>query len=69
MLTLLEKMADYLQSNLTGDQLVNLITQLDTAEISPIRTPEGTLTLGEEHYEFYVDEASLWETVKGAYCE
>ena len=68
-LTLLEKMADYLQTNLTGDQLVNLITQLDESKVSPIRSPQGTLTLGEEHYEFYVDADALWENVKNAYCE
>lgn len=66
---MLEKLGEYLQSNLTGQQLSDLITQLDKSEVSPIRTPEGTLIVGEEHYEFYVDEDSLWELVKATYCE
>lgn len=67
-LTLLEKLSDYLQTNLTGDQLVNFITQLDESEISPIRPPQGTLTLKDGHYAFYVDLDPTWEDVKRAYC-
>lgn len=66
---LLEKLGEYLQSNLTGQQLSDLITRLDHSEISPICYPEGKLVFGGEHYEFYVDEDSLWEIVKSAYCE
>lgn len=66
---LLEKLGDYLQSDMTGQQLSDLITRLDNSEISPIRYPEGKLVMGAEHYEFYVDEDSLWEIVKSAYCE
>lgn len=66
---LLEKLGDYLQSDMTGQQLSDLITRLDHSEIYPIRYPEGKLTFGGEHYEFYVDEDSLWEIVKSAYCE
>ena len=66
---LLEKLGEYLQSDLTGQQLSDLITRLDHSEVSDIRSPEGKLVLGEEHYEFYVDEGSLWELVKSVYCE
>lgn len=66
---MLEKLGDYLQSDMTGQQLSDLITRLDNSEISPIRYPEGKLVMGAEHYEFYVDEDSLWEIVKSAYCE
>lgn len=66
---LLEKLGEYLQSDLTGQQLSDLITRLDHSEVSDIRSPEGKLVLGEEHYEFYVDEDSLWELVKSVYCE
>lgn len=65
---LLEKLSEFLQSDLTAQQLSDLITRLDKAEISPIRYPEGELRLGERYYEFYPDEASLWEMVKNAYC-
>ena len=68
MVKLLEKLSDYLQTNLTGDQLVNFITQLDESEISPIRPPQGTLTLEDGHYAFYVDLDPTWEDVKRAYC-
>lgn len=64
----LEKMAEYLQSDLTAQQLAELIQKLDTYETSPIAVPQGELVLGEQYYEFYVDKASLWEIVKNAYC-
>lgn len=66
---LLEKLSGYMQTNLTGQQLANLLEQLDSYQISPIRTAEGELRSGTEYYEFYVDEASLWEIVKDAYCQ
>lgn len=68
-LKVVEKMSEYLQSNLTAQQLSDLMAKLDQYQISPIRYPEGELRLGERYYEFYVDEASLWEIVKSAYCE
>ena len=66
---LLEKLGEYLQTDLNGQQLSDMITRLDHSEIPPIRCPEGKLVVGEEHYEFYVDEDSLWKLVKAAYCE
>lgn len=66
---LLEKLGEYLQTDLNGQQLSDMITRLDHSEIPPIRYPEGKLVVGEEHYEFYVDEDSLWKLVKAAYCE
>lgn len=68
-LKLVEKLADYLQSDLTAQQLSDLMERLDNFSVSPIRSPEGQLVEGKEHYEFYVDEASLWEVVKAVYCE
>lgn len=68
-LKLVEKLADYLQSDLTAQQLSDLMERLDNSSVSPIRSPEGQLVEGEEHYEFYVDEGSLWEMVRTAYCE
>ena len=66
---LLEKLSEYLQSDLTAQQLSNLATRLDKSEVSPIRYAEGELKKGEEYYEFYADEASLWAMVKEAYCK
>lgn len=66
---LVKRLADFLQSNLTAQQIVDLIDRLDYFEIAPVRTPDGELRLGERYYEFYVDEVSLWETVKSVFCE
>ena len=67
-LRLVEKLGSYMQSNMTGQQLSDLIEKLDTYHINPIRYPEGELIVGQKYYEFYVDQDSLWEIVKGAYC-
>lgn len=63
------KLVDYLQTDLTAQQLSDLTVRLDQTQISPIRYAQGELIEGEKHYEFYVDEASLWDAVKTAYCE
>ncbi len=65
---LVETLAEYLQSDMTAQQLADLVEQLDAAQVSPIVYPEGDLVVGKEYYEFYADEASLWELVKNAYC-
>ena len=69
MVKLLEKLSEFLQSDLTAQQLSDLLTRLDKSEISPIRYAEGELKQGEQYYEFYPEEASLWTMVKQAYCE
>lgn len=66
---LLEKLSEFLQSDLTAQQLSDLVTRLDNSEISPIRYAEGELKQGEQYYEFYPTESSLWDMVKRAYCE
>ena len=65
---LVAKLSEYLQSDLTAQQLQDMVTMLDNAAISPIRAPEGKLVLGEQYYEFYADESSLWDMVHTAYC-
>ena len=69
MVKLLEKLSEFLQSDLTAQQLSDLVTRLDKSEISPIRYTEGELKLGEQYYEFYPAESSLWAMVKQAYCK
>lgn len=66
---LLEKLSDFLQSDMTAQQMSDMIQRLDKATILPIRYPDGDLILGEEYYEFYVDEDSLWKIVRNAYCQ
>lgn len=68
-LKLVEKMSEHLQTDLTAQQLSDLIQSLDQSQISPIRVAEGELLTGAEHYEFFADEASLWEIVQQAYCQ
>lgn len=69
MVKLLEKLSEFLQSDLTAQQLSDLVTRLDNSEISPIRYAEGELKLGEQYYEFYPAKSSLWDMVKKAYCK
>ena len=64
---LLEALSEYLQSDMTAQQLSDFLTRMDTADIAPIRYAEGELR-ATEHYEFYPEEASLWEMVYAAYC-
>ena len=66
---LVEKMGEHLQSDLTAQQLADFVESLDKSQISPFRTPEGELLIGTQFYEFFVDETSLWEIVKRAYCQ
>lgn len=68
-LKLVEKLGEYLQSDLTAQQLSEWMERLDKSLVSPIRTADGELVVGAEFYEFFVDEASLWEIVKQAYCK
>ena len=68
-LKLVEKLGEHLQTDLTTQQLSDLVQTLDQSRISPIRTADGELIAGAQYYEFFVDEASLWEIVKQAYCQ
>lgn len=66
---LMEKTGQLLQTDLTVQQLSELVQYLDQSAVSPFRTPEGELIVGAEHYEFFADETSLWGIVKQAYCQ
>lgn len=68
-LKLVEKAGEFIQSDLTAQQLSDLVVFLDQAKVSPIRTADGELLVGKAHYEFFVEEASLWEIVKRACCQ
>lgn len=69
MVKLLGKLSEFLQSDLTAQQMSDLVTRLDQADISPIRYCQGELKKGEAYYEFYPDETSLWSMVQEAYCQ
>lgn len=68
-LKLVEKMGEQIQTDLTAQQLSDFVESLDKSQISPIRTADGELIAGARFYEFFVEEASLWEIVKQAYCQ
>lgn len=68
-LKLVEKMGEQIQTDLTAQQLSDFVESLDKSQISPIRTADGELIAGAQFYEFFVEEASLWEIVKRAYCQ
>lgn len=68
-LRLVEKMSEHMQTDLTAQQLSDLLQTLDQSKILPIRTADGELVTGAVYYEFFVDETSLWEIVKRAFCK
>lgn len=68
-LKVIEKLGKRLQTDLTGNQLSDLLKRLDQYQVSPIRYAKGELLTGSEYYEFYVDRASLWEIIRNAYCQ
>ena len=68
-LKLVEVIGEHIQTDLTAQQLSDFVESLDESRISPINTADGELVAGTEYYEFYVDEASLWEIVRQAYCQ
>lgn len=66
---LLKVLDKVVQTNLGADDLLDMAMFLDECEINPVLFADGELTVGEEYYEFYVDENSLWECVRTAFCE
>ncbi len=63
----IEKLSDYMVTELDARQLASLVTKLDSYEFKGIVTAKGELVLG-EHYEFYADEDDLWSIVLKACC-
>ncbi len=64
----------FLCTNLTVNNMSEMVEDLCNYEILPVVTPEGTYTSkdrfdeGIEHAEFTPDEASLWDCVYKAFC-
>ena len=64
----------FLCTNLTVNNMSEMVEDLCNYEILPVVTSEGTYTKndrfdsGIEHAEFTVDEASLWDCVFKAFC-
>ena len=58
----------YLTTDLSAEQVTDMVNYLVQYEILPVLTPEGQYLMGEEYAEFYVNDASLWQCVRGIFC-
>lgn len=58
-----DQVSDYLVTNLSMNALSGLIDRYSHYPIVEVVSPEGENVLGEEYFEFYVDEQSLDELV------
>ena len=59
----------YLTTDLTVNDISDIVDRLCNYEILPVVSPDGELKLGEEFVEFYVDDDSLWQNVKTVFCK
>ena len=59
----------YLTTDLTVNDISEIVERLCNYEILPVVSPDGELKLGEEFVEFYVDDDSLWQNVKTVFCK
>ncbi len=50
------------------EQIADISSALRDYTVLPVVTPNGQYVMGEDYAEFYVDEASLAECVKSAFC-
>lgn len=66
-LKILEKTEDYIVSDMSGNEITDTVTKLDTYEILPSISYAGTYKQG-EYAEFYADMDSVWECVTEALC-
>lgn len=64
----LDRVGEYLVSDMSGNELAQYVSLLDTYELLPVLTYDGRYELG-EYAEFYADPASLWDCVTAAFCE
>ena len=58
-----EEVAQYLVSDCSVNTITGMIERYGDYEIREVTTPEGTNVMGEEYYEFYVDEEKLDELI------
>ena len=64
----LETLDPYLVTDMSGNEISELVNRMNQYDILPAATYKGTYQLG-TYAEFYADNASVWEIVKDAYCE
>ena len=58
----------FMTTNLSVNQISEIIADLAEHEILPVILPEGELKMGERFAEFYPDETSVWSCVYTAFC-
>lgn len=58
----------FMCTDLTVNDMSEIVDQLCEYEILPVTSPEGELIMGEKYAEFYADDASLWECVRKTFC-
>ena len=59
----------FLCTDLSVENMSDIANELCEYEILPVLTPSGEYVMGEEFAEYYMDDASLWECVKTAFCD
>lgn len=65
---LVEKLSNYMVTDMTADAISRLAEKLDKYEIGEVRFASGDNVLGEQFYEFYVDKDDLWDIVREEMC-
>ncbi len=58
----------FLCTDLSVENISDITRWLQEYRLEPTLTPEGEYVMGEEFAEFYVDEVSLWDCVRTAFC-
>ncbi len=59
----------FLCTDLTVNNISEIVDDLCEYEILPVITPEGEYAFDGTHALFYLDEASLWQCVYSAFCK
>lgn len=65
----IETMSQFLQSDMTADQIADLLTVLDRYAISSITPLPGMVMRPGVYYEYILDMDGVWETLTAAVCE
>ena len=63
-----KKVDSFICTDMTVNSLSEMVDQLCEYEMLDVVTPSGDIVPGEENYEFYPHEDSLWNCVYTAYC-
>ena len=66
---LVEKLSDYMITDMTADGISKLAERLDKYGIGDVRYASGDNIQGKEFYEFYVDKDDLWSIVREEMCK